>query len=51
MKNLVDLWDVSKLKLYASPGPQSDSSELDLGQDGEFCHCTNGRRGKLRRCH
>ena len=43
---IVDVWDLRKLKFYrkdACPGPQSDSSGRDRGQDGEF---SNGRNGK-----
>ena len=47
---IVDVWELRKLKLYgkdACPGPQSDSSGWDQGQDGEFSNGRNGKSGKL----
>ena len=44
---IVNAWELRKLKLYGKdtcPGPQSDSSWWDRGQDGEF---RNGKRGEL----
>ena len=44
------MWELRKLNLYgkdACPGPQSDSSGWDWGQDDEFSNGRNGKRGKL----
>ena len=44
---IVDVWELRKLTKDACPGPQSDSSGWDRGQDGEFSNGRNGKSGEL----